>query len=58
MPRIQNYIDKLLVLFETCEDLESIDDLHKLYTITKAISKLLVFLETLTHLMSFSHVKR
>ncbi|ORY98013.1 component of IIS longevity pathway SMK-1-domain-containing protein [Syncephalastrum racemosum] len=34
---IENYIDKLLVLFETCEDLESIDDLHKLYTITKAI---------------------
>lgn len=35
----QSYVDKLIPLFKTCEDLESIDDLHKLYTIMKAISE-------------------
>ncbi|KAJ8662157.1 hypothetical protein O0I10_001850 [Lichtheimia ornata] len=33
----ESYVDKLIPLFKTCEDLESIDDLHKLYTIMKAI---------------------
>ncbi|KAI7871347.1 component of IIS longevity pathway SMK-1-domain-containing protein [Spinellus fusiger] len=33
----ENYIDKLLPLFESFEDLSSTDDLHLLYTIMKAI---------------------
>ncbi|OAD73714.1 hypothetical protein PHYBLDRAFT_181326 [Phycomyces blakesleeanus NRRL 1555(-)] len=33
----ENYIDKLLPVFKTCEDLESIDDLHTLFTIMKTI---------------------
>ncbi|KAI9019970.1 component of IIS longevity pathway SMK-1-domain-containing protein [Phycomyces nitens] len=33
----ENYIDKLLPIFETCEDLESIDDLHTMFTIMKTI---------------------
>ncbi|CDS11906.1 hypothetical protein LRAMOSA04102 [Lichtheimia ramosa] len=33
----ESYVDKLIPLFKTCEDLESIEDLHKLFTIMKAI---------------------
>ncbi|KAI9319885.1 component of IIS longevity pathway SMK-1-domain-containing protein [Dichotomocladium elegans] len=33
----ENYIEKLVNVFNTCEDLESIEELHKLYTIMKAI---------------------
>lgn len=36
---VQNYIDKLVPIFESCEDLESLDDLYKLYKIMKSISK-------------------
>ncbi|KAG0163527.1 Platinum sensitivity protein [Apophysomyces sp. BC1034] len=32
-----NYIEKLLPIFESCEDLENLEDLHHLYTIMKAI---------------------
>ncbi|KAI9474829.1 component of IIS longevity pathway SMK-1-domain-containing protein [Zychaea mexicana] len=34
---LENYIDKLLSVFESCEDLESKEDLHKLYTIMRSI---------------------
>ncbi|KAI8138592.1 component of IIS longevity pathway SMK-1-domain-containing protein [Fennellomyces sp. T-0311] len=33
----ENYIDKLLPVFESCEDLESKEDLHKLHSIIKSI---------------------
>ncbi|RUS19445.1 component of IIS longevity pathway SMK-1-domain-containing protein [Endogone sp. FLAS-F59071] len=33
----ENYIDKLLPVFETCEDLENVPDLHTLCNIMKAI---------------------
>ncbi|KAF7721217.1 Platinum sensitivity protein [Apophysomyces ossiformis] len=32
-----NYIDKLVPIFETCEDLENLDDLHSLHRIMKAM---------------------
>ncbi|KAL1931324.1 hypothetical protein VTP01DRAFT_10461 [Rhizomucor pusillus] len=34
---LENYIDKLVPIFESCEDLESLDDLYKLYKIMKSI---------------------
>jgi hypothetical protein len=37
--RRQNYIDSLLPVFETCEDLEDLDGLHVLHNIMKSISK-------------------
>lgn len=47
----QNYIEKLLPVFESCEDLESIEDLHKLYTIMKSISGCSLFKTRISYML-------
>ena len=37
MTATQNYVEKLVAVFDTCEDVEATSDLHILYSIMKRI---------------------